>query len=71
MKHGWNTDRKGNSETRCKGQPRRSPDAPACHAPIRVNPPELKKTRRAAAAELFDDWFDQEPEKVSDDEWDF
>jgi len=33
--------------------------------------PEPKKTKRAAATELFDDWFDQEPEKVADDEWDF
>jgi len=29
------------------------------------------KKKRAAAADIFDDWFDQEPEKAADDEWDF
>ncbi len=33
--------------------------------------PEPKKTKRAAAADIFDDWFDQEPEKSALDEWDF
>ncbi len=33
--------------------------------------PEPKKTKRAAAADIFDDWFDQEPKKAAHDEWDF
>ena len=40
------------------------PEAPAAK-------PEPKKTKRAAAAELFDDWFDKEPTKTADDPWDF
>ena len=32
--------------------------------------PKPKKTKRAATADAFDDWFDQEPEKAAEDEWD-
>jgi len=38
--------------------------------PVAVKP-EPKKTKRAAAADIFDDWFDQEPEKSAVDEWNF
>ncbi len=33
--------------------------------------PKPKKTKRAATADAFDDWFDQEPEKAAEDELDF
>jgi len=33
--------------------------------------PEPKKTKRAAAAKVFDDWFDEEPAKAAEDDWPF
>ena len=33
--------------------------------------PQPKKTKRAAAADVFDDWFDEEPVKADEEDWPF